>query len=55
MENRWAAVDDSIRRLKIQNKILSVALIGLYVVEAAVITACAIWIIAIGVRLGLQR
>lgn len=55
MENRWAAIDDGIRRAKIQNRILSVGVIALYTLEAAVFSAVAIWIIAAGVRLGLQR
>ena len=54
MQDRWAVVDDSIRRAKLQSRISSVLLMGLYAIEAALIAGAAIVVVAVGVRLGMQ-
>lgn len=54
MQDRWAAIDDSIRRAKLQSRISSVLLMGLYAIEAALIAGAAIVVVAVGVRLGMQ-
>ena len=45
MSDRWAAIDDSIRRGRIQNRITDAAIVGLYAVQYAIFAAGAVVII----------